>query len=140
MGKTVVLDFETMSIKLSTVGHLQSSQLQPHQIVSYHSDRKFMLINHIVTLLRKISKSIFVLFEKNAKNINDAASDIENTFSFPSFNLFAIFQQLKLSCSSKLLIAVLLTFGNHNAIILQQYRDILQFTMCGKLRKYTSCI
>ena len=63
-------------------------------------------------------KSIFVLFEKNAKNINDAASDIENTFSFPMFNLFAIFDQLKLTCSSNVLIAVLLTFGNDNANVL----------------------
>ena len=70
-------------------------------------------------------KSIFALFEKNAKNINDAASDIKNTFSFLSFNLFAIFHQLKLNCNSDLLTAVLLTYGNHNAIVLQLYRDIL---------------
>ena len=74
-----------------------------------------MRMLHIVSLLRNMPKSIFVLFEKNAKNINDAASDIENTFLFPLLNLLAIFQQLKLNCSSNLLIAL----GNHNVIVLQ---------------------
>ena len=92
---------------------LQSAITQLEEDSPNLADVCRLLTSNIVSLLRKKPKSIFALFEKNAKNINDAASNIENSFLFPSFNLLVIFHQLKLNFSSNLLVAVLQTFDNH---------------------------